>query len=673
MKFSYNFLQSFFKKKLPPPKELANLLMLHFFEVDGVEKVGSDFTLDIDVLPSRAGDCFSHIGIAREIAAFTGMDYKEPEVKIKEKGESIEERVSMDVRGACSRYTLRVIDDVEVASSPTYIQKRLKTCGIKPINNVVDIANYVMLETGQPLHAFDAEKLGGEKIIVRYAKKREKIVTLDEKRYELQDSILVIADELSPIGIAGIKGGIVPEVDKETKKIFLEAANFDPLTIRRGSRNLKLRTDASLRFEHGISAELTQIAINRAASMIADIAGGRVVKGLKDYYPEKEEEKTVSFDVGDVRKVLGTDVSLKEIERILRALGFRVQRNQENFSVTVPYFRTDVSIKEDIIEEIGRIYGYKNIDPCAPKKEIVPTEKDENFDIENSYKDLWKSFGFSETYNYSFINEELSIHFDRKKLIELEKPVSLEFKYLRPSLLPGLIRNLAENQKNYEKIRIFEMGSVFYSEGGEKYQKKRIAFVSSADDFYSAKGKINLFLDKFFTEQIFYVESDENTIFSKKRLAKIVFGSSNSRQEELGALGEISSKIKEEMRIKGSVVIAELDLEKIKKFRRKTKTYEQIFRFPPSTRDVAVLVPKKTPYAEVEGKIKKEGGKMLRRAFLFDVYEGKEIPEGMKNLAFRLLFQAKNKTISSFEVNKLQEKIIKSLDGVSGWKTRSNK
>ncbi len=670
MKFSYNFLQSFFKKKLPPPKELADLLMLHFFEVEEVEKVGSDFALDIDVLPSRAGDCFSHIGIAREIAAITGMEYGEPEAKIKEVGKSVEERVSIDVRGACSRYTLRVIDDIKIAGSPSYIQKRLKTCGIKSINNVVDIANYVMLETGQPLHAFDAEKLGGEKIIVRYAKKREKIVTLDEKRYELQDSVLVIADELSPIGIAGIKGGIVPEVDKETKTVYLEAANFDPLTIRRGSRDLKLRTDASLRFEHGISTELTQIAINRAASMIADIAGGKVVKGIKDYYPKREEEKTVSFDVDDVRKVLGVDVSLRDVERILRSLGFRVQRNQNSFFITVPYFRTDVSIKEDIIEEIGRIYGYEKIKPCVPEQPIVPTEKDENFDIENTYKDTWKGFGFNETYNYSFINEELSAYFDRRKLIEPEKPVSLEFKYLRPSLLPGLIRNLAENEKNYEKIRIFEMGSVFYDEDGEKKEVKRIAFISSADDFYEAKGKINLFLDKFFTEQIFYVESEENTIFSKNRSAKIVFGSSKSDQEELGILGEVSPKIKEDMRIKNSAVIAEFDLEKIKKFCRKTKIYEHIFRFPVSIRDIAVLVPKKTPYSDVEEIIKKEGGKMLREAVLFDVYEGKEIPKGMKNLAFRLSFQVKNKTISSSEINKLQEKIIKYLNGVSGWRVR---
>ncbi len=665
MKFSYNFLQSFFEKKIPSAKELADLLMMHFFEVEEVKKVNGDYILDIDVLSSRAGDCLSHVGIAREISAITGIKYNEPKAKIKKDGEDISERLNLEVRSACSRYTLCGIEGVKVKNSPSFIQKRLTSCGIKPINNIVDIVNYVMLETGQPLHAFDAGKIEGEKIIVRYAKKREKIVTLDEKRYELIDNILVIADELSPIAIAGIKGGIVPEVDKDTNTIYLEAANFDPVTIRKASQFLKIRTDASLRFEHGIPLELTEIAIKRAVSLITENAGGKVLKGMIDYYPQKSEEKEVVFKIEDVRRILGIEISFKEVERILRALEFKVRRNQDIFYVEIPYFRTDVAIKEDVIEEVGRMYGYEKITPQIPREIIKPNEEKDLFSMEMVCKNLWKGFGFTETYNYSFINESNAVFFERKKLIEMEKPVSLEFKYLRPSLLAGLLKNLAENERNYENIKIFEIGKVFYKEESETEEKKKLAIISSNDDFYGMKGKINLFLKEFLLEDVSYTENQENHLFCENRSAKIMYNG-----EEIGLFGELSEKARKDTKIKSNAVMAEIDFEKILKLCKDIKIYDPILKFPSSVRDVAVLVPQKTTYEEVLRKIENTGGKMLKNVFLFDSYEGKEIPEGTKSLAFRLTFQAKNRTLSSEEVNDLQKKIINILDGISKWKVR---
>lgn len=663
MKFSYNFLQSFFKEKLPPAEKLADLLMMHFFEVEAVEKVGDDYVLDIDILSSRAGDCFSHFGVAREIGAITGEKMEIKDVKIKENGENINDKVKVEVRGGCSRYMLKGISDIKVEESPQYIQKILKACGINPINNVVDIANYVMLETGQPLHVFDADKLEGDKVFVRYAKKREKIVTLDEKRYELQESILVISDEVSSVGIAGIKGGIVAEVDKNTKNIYIEAANFDPVTIRRGSQKVKIRTDASLRFEHGISPEMAEVAINKTAFMINSIAKGSVDRGVVDYYPEKQKEKNVNFKIEDVRKLLGEDVALKEVERILRALEFKVQRNGSSFLVTVPYFRTDVFIKEDIIEEIGRIYGYDKIETKNPIRSIVPEERGGYFSFCNKIRDIWEKFGFYETYNYSFINEELSLYFDRKQLIELEKPVSLEFKYLRPTLVLGLLRNVAENEKNYEKINIFEIGSVFCKK--EKYEEKKMLAIISSYNFYQAKGRIDVFLNKLSGINPSYKKIEENEVFDVKKTAKILIG-----KEEVGLLGTPLRGIKDKMKIKGNFTIAEIDLDKIIKNYKTIKEYQPIMKFPSSARDLAVLVSKSTPYKEIADKIKKEGGPLLREVVLFDFYEGKGIPEGMKSFAFRLTFQAKNKTLSSEEVNVIFEKIINSLEKVSDYKVR---
>jgi phenylalanyl-tRNA synthetase beta chain len=665
MKFSYNFLQSFFNEKLPPAEKLAELLMMHFFEVEDLEKINNDIVLDIDVLSSRAGDCFSHIGIAREIAAITGMKIKNSEIKFKENGENINDRVRVDVKAACSRYMLKGITDVKVGESPQYIQKILKSCGINPINNVVDIANYVMLETGQPLHVFDADKLEGDKIFVRYAKKREKIVTLDEKRHELQESILVISDEVSAVGIAGIKGGIVAEVDKDTKNIYIEAANFDPVTIRRGAYALRIRTDASLRFEHGLSAELTEVAIEKATLMIDEIAKGNVMKGVVDYYPEKEKERTVTFNIDDVRKVLGEDISLKDTEKILKSLSFKVQRNKGVFSVIVPYFRTDVFIKEDVIEEVGRIYGYDRIEAKDPIKSIIPEGQNREFIITNAVRDIWQSFGFYETYNYSFINEEVSLKFEKKKLIEMEKPVSLEFKYLRPSLVCGLIKNLSENKKNYERINLFEIGSVFYkSEEGTK-EKKVLSLISSSEDFYQLKGKINLFLEKMSLSGVSYHQGGEKELFHDKKTGEIFIG-----KEGVGFLGEVSKEIKQEMKLKGNILIAEINLEKIIEMYKEIKEYEPILRFPPSVRDLAIFVPEKIPYKDVFEKIKRDGGSLLKEVFLFDFYNGKGVPEGMKSFAFRLIFQAKNKTLSSEEVNLVFEKIIDALEKTPGYKVR---
>lgn len=666
MKFSYNFLQSFFNEKLPSPEELGNLLMMHFFEVEEVKKVEDDFLLDIDILSSRAGDCLSHMGVAREVAAITGMKCNFPQEKPKESREDLSSRIDVEIRGACNRYTLCAIEGLEVGESPSYIKKRLRTCGIKPINSVVDITNYVMLETGQPLHAFDADKLEGKKVIARYAKKREKIVTLEEKRYELDNDILVIADEFSPIGIAGIKGGIVPEVDKKTTNIYLEAANFDQGVIRRGSKKLGIRTDASLRFEYGLPVELTEIALERAASIMSEVSGGKILKGSFDHYSGKAEEKEISFDADEVRDVLGVKIPLKEMEKILKGLDFKTRRSENRFYVTRPYFRLDIEEKEDVIEEIGRIYGYEKIEEEAPMEEIIPSKGENSFSTEKECREIWKGYGFSESYNYSFIDEKSAFLLDKEKLIEMEKPVSLEFKYLRPSLLTGLLKNLNANERNFASVELFEIGKVFSSEKNGTKEEKKIAMISSRDDFYGIKGKIDLFLQELFHEEVSYLPSQEkNKFFNGNRLATI-----KVKGEIVGEFGEISAEARKIMKVKSNAVMAELDFHKLQNLRKDIKEYEPILRFPPSIRDIALLVPQETFYDEVFEKIRKAGGRTLKKITLFDSYQGKELPEGMKSFAFRLSFQDKNKTLSSKEVEELQKRVIKEIEKMSDWKVR---
>ena len=691
MVFSYNWLQSFFSKKLPKPDKLAEILTAHSFEVEGVKKSGRDFVLDIDILPNRGHDCFSHLGIAREIAAILNLTFRVPTSEIKE-AKNIKAkdfvRVEVEDKNACPRYTARVVTDVKVFPSPKWLQERLKVCGLRPINNIVDIANYVMLETGQPLHAFDGEKLEGEKIIVRFAKEREKIVTLDEEKYDLDDEVLVIADAEKPVAIAGIKGGKIPEIDRKTKVVVLEAANFNPRIIRRGSKKLDLKTDASLRFEHGIDPNLTEFAINLTAFLIQKIAGGKVTKGLIDFYSKKVLPKRIKLDLNYLERLLGVKIPLVEIKNILKRLGFKlIDLRNQSLGVEVPTFRLDVLIPEDLTEEIGRIYGYQKIQANFPIAALVPPERNLEIFWEDLAKNILKEAGFTEVYNYSFISEKDAQIFGypistRPVLVEVENPTSDECKYLRPSLIPNLLKNVEKNAKYVSEIKIFELGKVFERPAKEQ---RILAGVITGDAFYQAKGIMDLLLNKLGISNIWYDEyrtASETAKISwwhSKKCAEIKIDG-----ERIGFLGEISPRILDynpptasshlrwapEFKIKTKVVYFEIDFEKLEKLCSEETIYQPVSRYPAAVRDLAVLVPHQTRVEEVLNKIETVGGKLVSDIDLFDIYEGEEIPGGKKNLAFHIIFQAEDRTLSSKEIEELQNKIIKALEENPEWEVR---
>jgi len=684
MLFSYNWLKEYIKGKTPKPDKLAELLTMHSFEVEKVKKIGKDIVLDIDILPNRAPDCFSHLGVAREIAVLTNSRFQIPDFKLKEdKRLKSEDFISIEIKNkmVCPRYTARVITEVKVASSPKWIKEKLKVCGLQSINNIVDITNYVMLETGQPLHAFDGDKIEGKKIIVRFAKKGERIVTLDEKKYDLDKDILVIADTKKPIAIAGIKGGKGPGIDKKTKIVVLESANFNPQVIRKGSGKLNLRTDASSRFEHGIDPNLTEFAINRAAFLIQKITGGKVAKGLIDFYPQKVFPRTIQLDLDYVERLLGVKISEKEIKDIFKKLNFLIKSKQKrNLLVKVPTWRRDISLSEDLIEEIGRIYGYDKIKPVFPQLALVPPKR--NFDIfwENQAKDILKEVGFTEVYNYSFISEKDAEIFGYKikELIEVENPVSIEQKYLRPSLIPNLLKNIQKNQKYFTffsnaltktgEIRIFELGKIFNPPNQEK---KALSGVISGGDFYQLKGVIDLLLKKLGINNIWY-DSFEPTpqkskivIWHPKKCAEIKVD-----HQEIGFLGEIKSEILEKLKIENKAVVFDLDFEKLKKLAIEEKEYIPPSPYPAAIRDLAILVPRETKMAEVLSIIQAAGGELVRDVDLFDIYEGEELPEGKKNLAFHIVYQAEDRTLKSKEIEEIQNKIIAALEKNPEWEVR---
>jgi phenylalanyl-tRNA synthetase beta chain len=676
MVFSYNWLQSFFSRKLPVPAKLADLLAMHAFEVEEVKKVGGDSVLDIAVLPNRAPDCFSHLGIAREIAAILKSKLKIQKSKlIEDKILKADNFVSVEVKNsnACPRYNARVLVNVKVGPSPKWIQSKLIACGLRPINNIVDITNYVMLETGQPLHAFDASKIAGRKIIVRFAKNGEFIKSLDGVSYKLSSDILVIADDKKPIAIAGIKGGKSPEIDEDTKTIVVESANFSQVLIRKASQKLGLKTDASLRFEHGLDLNLTEVVINKVCFLINQVAKGKVAFGIIDVYPKKVLPRIVRLDLNYAESLLGTKVFKKEVILIMKQLGFELKKQKlDILDFEIPTIRRDIILQEDLIEEIGRIRGYEKIKSVLPIGSMIPPKRNLNIFWEDMAKNALKEAGLTEVYNYSFFGDKEASAFglSQKDLIEIQNPVSEEQKYMRTTLIPGLLKNLERNINYLQDIRIFELGKVF--KALKKPEEKRmLSGLMTGNNFYQLKGAVDMLLNRLGISDIWYDNFEPTPkdgkldFWNKSRCAEIKIGG-----KEIGFLGEVSSKMIEKFNVKEKVVLFNIDFEVLSKLVSEEQEYRPISKFPSAIRDIAVLVPKQINMTEILNKIETVGGILVRDVDLFDVFEGSGLPAGKKNLAFHIIYQSEERTLSSQEIDELQSKIIKALEKNPEWQVR---
>ncbi len=670
MKFSYNWVQSFLDKKLPTPEKLSDILTMKLFEVEETEQKKDDWTIDVDILPNRAGDCLSHAGIAREISAIIGSKFKEPDINLKEDEENdIGDIISIKVLSAddCPRYFAKAVTGIKVGPSPGWIKEKLEICGLQSINNIVDIANYIMLETGQPLHAFDMDKISG-KVTVRRAEEKEKIITLDGKEYSLGNEILMIADDDKLLGIAGIKGGKNAEISNQTKNIFIESASFNRKVIRKGSAKLKLRTDASMRFEHGFDSNINEAAANRAATLIKEIAGGKILRGAIDFYPKKNLPKKISLDLERTEKILGVRIEEMKTKEILKTLGFEIgERKGKIIEVKVPTRRTDVSLEEDLMEEIGRIMGYEKTPSKLPRMEVIPPKRNIGLFWEDKIKSIFKAAGFSEIYNYTFISQEQSNDFchSEKQLIEVESPVSVEQKYLRPSLMPHIFRNVKENEKFFKDIKIFELGKVFSKESGFS-EFKSLAGAMTGDSFYQLKGILDLVFKEFGIKGVEYSRWTDNEMsfldLSKKALIA-------ANLENMGYLGSVSSRVMKEMKIDLEFSVFELNFDKIIKMASEEKKYSPIARFPETTRDLSILTPLETSFKEVLNGIKDCAPDFLEDVQLFDVYQGKGIPEKNKSLTLRLTYRG-DRTLTAEEVNIFQDEIIKGIEKNKGWQIR---
>ncbi len=686
MKISYNWLKEHIDLKEKPEK-VADILTMHAFEVEGIEKFGKDYILDVDILPNRAHDCLSHIGVARELEALLKrkINFKLPKIK-EDKKLKISDYISVNVKDAklCPRYTARVVLNVKVGPSPKWLKDKLEALGQNSINNVVDAANFVMLLMGQPLHAFDLDKIENGKIIIAKAKDKETIKTLGGEKYILDNAVLTIRDNKDALAIVGIKGGVKAEIDKSTKNIILESAYFEPKNIRKTSKKLNLRTESSLRFENEVSPILCRKSLDVIVDVVLNVAGGNVVSGVIDTADKKYEKTKVIFSTKDIRDIIGIEISDKDILSILKRLNFLVSKsNKKDILIAeVPFERLDITLKEDLADEVARIYGYENIKAKPIEAELWPAERNNDYFYSNKVRDILVGLGFSDAYNYSFIGEKEIKIFDNKYtgLINLLNPLSEDKKFLRPSLLFHLLNNTHENLKHQKSIRLFELGEVFsVSKTKDIKEKKMLAGVlaykknkkESAESFYEIKGILDVFFQKLGISDMWLNSFEKSSIhphclfWHSGRAAKINIGN-----ETIGTIGEISHLILKKMDIDTRVAAFEMDFEKIIQIINEEYDYRPISKFPAVTRDIAILTERNTKIADVQGIIEEVGGQLLIDVELFDIYEDDKTNALLpKSLAFHLIFQSQEKTLSDKEVDELMKNILKAI-AENNWEVR---
>lgn len=688
MKFSYEWLKELVPN-LPGPAETAGLLTMHALEVEEVARSGGDWYLDVDVLPNRMADASSHRGIAKELAAILAMQHSGhkatrltlPDDAMEESEEPASSSVSVTItdKDGCVFYAARVMRGIEVKESPTWLRHRLSVLGVEPINNIVDAANYVMLEMGQPLHAFDLKKLAGKvsdgpkRIIVRKAVRDEKIKALDGETYTLDPSITVIADTKRVLAIGGIKGGAASGISEETKDIILEAANFDAERIYRASKATGIRTDASKRFEAGRTPSQTRAAIDRLAQLIQQIAGGDIAKGVVTAGSDTVRRRAISFDVVAAGRLLGVDVSSKMARIALEALGCTVKARGTTFVVTPPKDRMDLTIPEDLIEEVGRLIGYDVRHQALPGALLIPADTPDQYRWADKARDVLVAEGLVEVMRYSFVSEALMKEWGMlgHPMREMANPQSAELTHLRPSHLPNLLALAESERATRPAVRLFEVGALFYPKPQEKmYEFTGLSFVLAQEAlqtpegfvgehaaYFEAKGVADALIESLgITDMTFAPLKETHDFWAEGRSAEVLLAG-----ERVGIVGELDASIVKKHKSLGSIAIAEFNFDKIARSAAEEHQYQRPSKFPEVMRDVAVLVPLSVTADEVNQQIVTAGPNWLRDVDLFDYYEGDQVPEGQKSLAFRLAYQSDEKTLTDREVNKVQKVIQEAL------------
>ncbi|MEG8945730.1 phenylalanine--tRNA ligase subunit beta [Rosettibacter firmus] len=636
----------------------------------------NDIILDIAITPNRA-DALSHIGIARDLSAIFDRPVKLPEVRLKESNFKSEEIASVEIVDVvnCPRYIGKVVLNVEIKESPEWLKNRLKSVGLRPINNVVDVTNYVLYEIGQPLHAFDLDNLSERKIIVKCASDGEKFVTLDSKERELTSKDLMICDAHKPVAIAGIMGGENSEVTSSTKNILIESAFFNPSSIRKTAKRLGLQTDASYRFERGTDYDITVWAARRAAQLIYEIAGGEVAKSEIDVYPAPFPKKSVELRYSRIKKILGYEIPEEKVKKIFINLGFEIKKEDDTkISLIIPSYRHDIDREIDLIEEVARIYGYDKI-PEVDKISVTLEEKIDQTYFNDEVRNILISLGFFEIVTNSLLREDIAKRFG--KPISVLNPQSIEMTHLRPSLLPGMLQAVLNNLKVNEKnLKLFEIGKVFERKHDNEiksfddfYEKESLIIAITGNaverewyekdrqyDIYDLKGYVQSFLLKLLS--LSNIEIKKVTDTNEFDLAIQL----KYNETILGQGGIIKNELLKLFDIDQNVLAFIFDLDLIKSIQIPKKEFKELLKYPKVYRDFAFIFDETVEAESVIEIIKKSSSKLLHHIKLFDIFQSESLGKGKKSLAFQLEYYDENRTLTEEEVDKDFWNAIKTVE-----------
>ncbi|RLB86034.1 MAG: phenylalanine--tRNA ligase subunit beta [Deltaproteobacteria bacterium] len=639
----------------------------------------SDPVLEIDLTPNRP-DCLSIIGTAREIAAFQKKKVTYPEIFLPESFDDISDYTSITLMAPelCPRYAASLVLDITVGPSPFWLQDRLASVGLKPINNIVDITNFVMMETGQPLHAFDFDRLAENRIVVRTAREGEAFITLDGKERRLDPEMLMICDGEKPVALAGVMGGLNSEIEDTTTKVLLESAYFDPVCIRKTSKKTGLNTDASHRFERGVDPNGTLIALNRATQLIAEIGGGRLIKGTIDAYPNPFPEKIIDVSVTELNRRLGTCLDINNIENHLKSIEFQVDKTgNDRLQVIPPSCRVDITRFEDITEEIARLFGYNKIKTTFPLISAEGRRPSKKIELRNRIKCLMTGLGCSEAINYSFISksscDRLNLALDDKKrqVIDILNPLSEDQSVMRTSLIPGLLETMKYNiSVQNRNLKLFEIGNVFFNTGQKDsladevemlaglWTGKRVDAVWFSReincDFYDLKGVIEELLGSLGIVNTTFTRMPPASCFYTKPgfTARIII-----KNEFVGLVGELHPNVLSNYDLKQTAFIFELNFDRLINYISDTKSVSPIPKFPATSRDITLIVNKDIETNNILQSVMDLNEELVENLHLFDVFDGNPIPAGKKSISFRITYRSSSETLEDNRVNNLHKSI----------------
>ena len=637
---------------------------------DAAEALGlRDTVFEYEITSNRV-DCYSVLGIAREAAATFKKPFIAPEVTVKETQEKIGDYISVEVMDVdlCPRYTARVCTNIKIAPSPEWMQRRLAASGIRPINNLVDITNYVMEEYGQPMHAYDLDTIAGHKIIVRRAKDGDEFETLDGQVRKLDSEVLMICDAEKEIGIAGIMGGENSKITDGVKTVLFEAATFNGTNIRKSAKRIGLRTDASGKFEKGLDPRNAEAAINRACQLIQELGCGEVVSGMVDICQPLPENKQISFQPEKINSLLGTDISEEEMLRIFERI--ELNYNKETGMLEIPSFRQDLIGNADIAEEVARFYGYDKIPVSLPKGEATIGKLPFKLRIEQKARDIAEYCGFSQGMCYSFESPKV---FDRllipsdsslRGAITIANPLGEDFSIMRTVSLNGMLTSLATNYNRRNKdVRLYELGNIYLPKSLPltELPDERMQFtlgMYGEGDFFTMKGVVEEFFDSMgMRKKAVYDPNSEKPFLHPGRQANIIYNG-----KTVGYLGEVHPEVCDNYSIGTKAYVAVLDMPEVEPFATFDRKYEGIAKYPAVSRDISMVVPKEILVGQIEELIEQRGGKILEAYQLFDIYEGAQIKEGFKSVAYSITFRAKDRTLEENDITAAMKKILNGLE-----------